>query len=828
MSDRAPTPIRVLSVEDNSDDTALMLRALAGAGFEASWKRVETAAALRAALSDHQWDVCLSDYSLPSFDAREALEIVRLRQPGLPFIVVSGTIGEDTAVEIMRAGADDYLLKGHLVRLGEAVRHAVDDAAALKRSESLVDAILRGITDGVVTTDRDGAILYFSVGAEKIFGHPAAEVIGTPVGRLIPERLREAHREQMRRFAEPGGAAQHLEHPAWLVGLRKSGEEFPIESVISRIEAGKEILATAVIRDITERSRSEEERARTAEQLRLLESAVRNAVDAVVITDATLGDPIVQYVNPAFTRLSGYTAAETVGRPIRSTHAVTLDAAVMTQLLKAAARREMFVSESEARRKDGSPNTVELHIAPIHDAEGRHTHFVTVLHDITERKQTEREMRRLALHDALTGLPNRTLLLDRAEQAVAAARRDASSAALLLLDLDRFKDVNDTFGHATGDDVLCRIGPRLRAELRETDTVARLGGDEFAVVLPEADAAHAREVADRLLRSLVAPLTVEGHSVDVVASVGIALYPDHTEDAAGLLRCADIAMYVAKARGSGAALYAEQLDTFSSSTFALGAELRRAIVGGELVLHYQPVVTIPDGRLLGVEALVRWRHPTRGLLPPSEFIALAERTGLMKPLTEWVIGEACHQHARWQEGGLATETAVNVSMRGLVDPEFAGLVERLVRRGDGSRARLRVEITESAIMADPERAMTTVNRLAELGVPASIDDFGTGYSSLAYLQRLAVDTVKIDRSFVGEVVRSEGSAAIVRSVVDLSRGLGLGTIAEGVEDRQTWERLAAFGCLAAQGYFIARPVPPEEIEPLLRRGRFSVESATWA
>ena len=417
-----------------------------------------------------------------------------------------------------------------------------------------------------------------------------------------------------------------------------------------------------------------------------------------------------------------------------------------------------------------------------------------------------KQAQHLALFDALTDLPNRVLLNDRLRQALAHARRDQGHVALLLMDLDRFKEVNDSFGHHAGDEVLRQIGPRLAAPLRESDTVARLGGDEFAVLLPGADVAAARDVAGRILRALARPVVVEGQTLDVGASIGIAVAPDHSDDPDALLQHADSAMYAAKRALGSFAVYEPADEENGAEHLALMADLRAGIERDELLLHYQPIVDTRDGALRGVEALVRWQHPKRGLVPPNEFIGLAERSGLIRELSLWVIGAGLRQARAWSDAGMVLPVALNLSMRNLLDPDLPAVVAGLLVRTRVDPRLVTFEITEGALMADQERVARTVAGLRDLGVRLAIDDFGTGYSSLAYLARLAVDEVKIDRSFVSALVADASAAAIVRATAELAHTLGFSVVAEGVEDEQTRNELVALGIDSVQGYLVGRPM----------------------
>jgi diguanylate cyclase len=430
------------------------------------------------------------------------------------------------------------------------------------------------------------------------------------------------------------------------------------------------------------------------------------------------------------------------------------------------------------------------------------------------RRQVEGQ----AKHDPLTGLANRVLLHERITQALAADGERRVDTALLLLDLDRFKFVNDALGHHYGDRLLIEIGPKLASVLPASATIARLGGDEFAVLLPGQHGPHgAMVIAERITELLRQPVEIDGLSLDVEASIGIAIAPNHAKDANELIQRADIAMYTAKGTHAGVAYFDPESASHSREQLALAGQLRAAIERDELVLHYQPKLTMRDGTVHGVEALIRWCHPDRGMIPPIEFIPLAESTSLIAPLTIWVVRNALAQLRRWLDSGLTVSVAVNVSARSLTDLAFAGNIAELLREARVPAHLLEIEVTETALMADPERAREVLADLAHLGLRIAIDDFGTGYSSLAFLQTLPVNALKIDRSFVRDMTTNTSDAVIVRSVIELGRNLGLEVIAEGVEDQSTCRELADVGCPVGQGYYWSRPIPADDLEPLLRR-----------
>jgi diguanylate cyclase (GGDEF)-like protein len=424
-----------------------------------------------------------------------------------------------------------------------------------------------------------------------------------------------------------------------------------------------------------------------------------------------------------------------------------------------------------------------------------------------------------SLHDALTGLPNRLLFNQRVEQALSRSARVAQKVGVMLLDLDRFKEVNDTLGHHNGDLLLQEIAERLRRTVRAGDTVARLGGDEFAVLLPELSGPEAAVAAANGIRhALERPFSIGEVTLDVGASIGIAVWPDHGDDAVTLLQRADVAMYAAKATQDSVDVYDPNRDTYSLERLALVGELRRAIEQGELAVHYQPKADTRTGRVIGMEALVRWIHPRRGFIPPEEIIRVAEQTGLIRPLTLFVLAQALRQCRAWRRAGFAYDIAVNLSLRNILDAELPNDVLRLLDDVGLPSSALTFEITESSIMADPVRTEAVVSRLRSMGVAMAIDDFGTGYSSFSHLKRLPVDEIKIDRSFVQHMASDESDFTIVRTIVDLGRNLGIRVVAEGVEDTMTWARLDSVGCDVIQGYVLTKPLSSLDLDRWLAEG----------
>ncbi|HEU5163227.1 MAG TPA: EAL domain-containing protein, partial [Thermoanaerobaculia bacterium] len=542
--------------------------------------------------------------------------------------------------------------------------------------------------------------------------------------------------------------------------------------------------------------------------------AIENAPDAIVILtppgDGTL--PRILFVNQAFCRMSGTSAEEVIGQPFEIFRAGENERPVHDILLHPLSQHSPFEGEATAYRRDGTEYFIEVLLVPIHGAASQVTHWVAYMKDVSERKAQVAILEQQALHDMLTRLPNRTLLLDRVDQAVRLARRSGAPVGLMLLDLNGFKEVNDTLGHHTGDIVLQQVAARLRELMRESDTVARLGGDEFAFVLPTArDAASAYRVGQKVLRALESPFVVEGARCEIGASIGIAMFPEHGSDAETLMKRADTAMYDAKRRGAHCTVYTPQLEAHGGHGISIGAELRQALENGELELYYQPKIHLRTGLMTRVEALVRWNHPERGLVQPDAFIPAAEKSGLIRNLTEWVIHAALEQSQKWQDQMLPIHVAVNLSAKVLQEHLLPQIIANALEKWRVPPQSLKIEITESSIMADPQHAFAILSLLQSLGVRLSLDDFGTGYSSLMHLRQLPVDEIKIDKSFVMGMATSAGDAAIVRATIDLGHNLGMQVVAEGVDNEWTCKILTELGCDLAQGYYLSPPLPAPQL-----------------
>ena len=604
---------------------------------------------------------------------------------------------------------------------------------------------------------------------------------------------------------------QHLEHIAGY--LRRVGRNIAKEEVLrlNRSPSGRwrpdalDHVTSAINLMHSEWSDSQAELIDKNQQL----DAIINSSPLAIYTRDL--ENIVTTWNPAAERMFGWAAAEVIGKPVPTIPVAKFGEA--NDLSKRVLNGESIVQvELTRQRRNGSPIEISLTVAPLHDPSGKLCGYLSIVADITERKAAEAQIEFLAYHDTLTGLPNRLLLQDRFERAIAYADRARSKVALLFLDLDNFKTINDSLGHAVGDALLKEIASRLGECVRDTDTISRQGGDEFLIVLPElSDADATTPVLVKVMERLQDPFHAEGHELSTSVSIGIAVYPDDGKDFDTLLKKADMAMYRAKESGRNAYhFFDEHMNVEAVETLAMRNGLRRAVERGEFVLHYQPQINLASGAVVGAEALIRWNSPDLGMIPPLRFIPAAEESGLIVPIGEWVMHEACRQAIVWRQAGLPELTiAVNISAVQFKRGDVERTVISALEKSGFDPTLLELEITESVLIQNVESVLATVKQLKLLGVKLSIDDFGTGYSSLSYLKRFSVDKLKIDQSFIRDLAIDPDDAAIVRAIIQMAASLNLRTIAEGVEEPEMLEHLRIFKCDEAQGYYFARPMPAE-------------------
>ena len=693
-------PLNVLIIEDSEDDALLVLRELRRGNFTLVWERVQTAESLRAMITSQIWDVIISDYRLPGFDAPGALEIVKQSQLDVPFIVVSGAIGERSAVEMMKAGAHDYLMKENLTRLPEAVRREVRDA---------------------------------QIRAER----------------------KQAEVELRRQLA-----------------------------------------------------------------------AIEAAIDGIAI----LQENNYLYLNRAHLDLFGYERSEElVGKTWKLLYSQAEVERFERDIFPVLACNRAWQGEAIATRKDGSTFIQGVSLTLTEDGL-----LISVCRDISDLKQAQELIAHNALHDPLTNLPNRTLLVKRLEFAINQAKRyENYRYAILFLDLDRFKVINDSLGHVIGDYLLTTIAQKLKTHLREIDLVARLGGDEFVILLEDiSEPEKVIQIAERILADCQTPLIIKGHKIFTSLSIGIVLGTKDYHQASDLIRDADIAMYRAKKQGKNSYKFFDALmHTQALKCLTLETDLRKAFEQEEFTVYYQPIVDVLDNRLVGFEALVRWRHPTRGFVFPDEFIPVAEEAGLIVSLDSWVFYQACQQMVSWKNkfaNFSPLKISINLSAQDLRKASLIEDITRILADIGLEGNSITLEITESMLIEDIDQTIDLLTQLESRNIQISIDDFGTGYSSLNYLHRLPAHNLKIDCSFVSQMQAENRNYQVVSTIITLSNQLGLTVVAEGIETPQQLQQLQQLGCQLGQGYLFSKPLSAAEIEAHFLQGDWNWRCHTYS
>jgi diguanylate cyclase (GGDEF)-like protein/PAS domain S-box-containing protein len=677
---------------------------------------------------------------------------------------------------------------------------------AVKAAEANLVGLLNAISEAVFLLDTDGRVLFANDAIAARLGTTTAEMTGRSIYDLVPPELAAYRRQMVEQVIATG-------KPIFRMHDRR--DDHVLDNYLYPVFGadGKVARVAVFSADITEREAAMRALRESEELFRQLAG---NIPEFFWVRDAASKDRFL-YFSPAWSKITGWPAPTDVQGMLDIVHPQDYRRVVMGA---AAAPLGGVDQEHRIVRPDGEVRWLRVRTFPIHDAAGEVYRVAGVGEDISERKADQERLLQMAHFDRLTNLPNRTLLYDSLQRTLERAHAERSIVAVLFIDLDRFKVVNDTLGHAIGDALLQRVALRLTDCVRIRDTVGRLGGDEFALILPALESAEASgAVADKLLHALALPFDLEQHEVFVTASIGITLFPGDAADADTLLRYADTAMYQAKQEGRNAYRYfTPELNARAAERLELENSLRRALERGEFLLHYQPKLDLRRNEICGVEALLRWRRPGRELVPPAEFIPLLEETGLIVEVGDWVVDEACRQLGAWQrEGADPIPIAINLSPRQFRAKDLAARIRRAMRE-HGVRARmLECEITESSVMADPEHAVGVLDELKAAGIALSVDDFGTGYSSLSYLRRFPIDELKIDRSFVRDVATDPNDAAIARAIISMAHRLGLKVVAEGVENAEQLEFLRANDCDEVQGYFIARPAGAAEILPLLHK-----------
>jgi diguanylate cyclase (GGDEF)-like protein/PAS domain S-box-containing protein len=726
--------LAILHLEDNLLDSELVEARLEEAGIPCEIAHAATKEDFIRALEAGGFDLILADYSLPGFDGLAALELASQRHAEVPLIFVSGAIGEDFAIEMVKKGATDYVLKDRLERLGPAVKRAISEA--MERAER----------------------------------------------RTAQEKLREAYAE--------------------------------LEQRVEKRTAELTRLNIALTTEISERKKAQSALTQSEKKLRNLYDTIS---DGIVMTD--LKERVLE-CNQRYLEMLGY-AEEEIKRAsyddITPAPWREKDILIRSQIFSHGYSEEY---EKEYRRKDGARFPVSVKKWIIRDENGSPTGMWAIVRDITERKKLEDAIRYQAYHDALTGLANRTLFIDHLSLELAQSRRNRKMLATMFLDLDRFKIINDTLGHTAGDVLLREAAERLKTCVRESDTVARIGGDEFNILLADmAHAEHAATIAEKIISVFKEPFEIGGIELHVTTSIGISLYPGDGENAETLLKNADTAMYSAKDAGrNNYQFYNHVLQMRGFERISMENRLHQAIERGELVLYYQPQMNIGSRRIVSAEALVRWRHPELGLLAPAQFIPLAEETGFISSIDDWVLHAACAQAQAWKESGHPDlSVTVNLSTRKFQEKDFSERVSQILKKTGLASGLLELEITENTVMQNIDLTVDNVSKLAGRGVRFTIDDFGAGYTSLRHLKRLPIQKIKMDKSFVKDLTTDRNDRAIVSAVIAMTHNLNLRVIAEGVETEEQLSYLRSSNCDEIQGFLFSRPLPADEFSELAAR-----------
>jgi diguanylate cyclase (GGDEF)-like protein/PAS domain S-box-containing protein len=699
----------------------------------------------------------------------------------------------------------------------------------LAQAESRYRGLLEGAPDAMVVSDSHGRILLVNAETERLFGYPREELVGQAIEVLIPKRFRRKHSGDRHEYNEHS-SKRAMGDRVELCGLRKDNTEFPAEISLSPMESAEGILVTSAIRDISARKGAEEHLA----QMKIVEEALFEEKERAQVTLNCIGDSVIctdisgniTFLNLVAESMTGWSWQEAAGRPVAEVLRI-LDATrheITPNPMETAVARDRTVHlppNCILIRRDAFEIPIDDTVAPIHDRNGQATGAVIVFRDVSAARAIAVQIAHSAQHDFLTGLPNRMLLNDRIGQAIARAPRHRNKVAVLFLDLDNFKHINDSLGHPTGDKLLQSIAKRLVACVRGSDTVSRQGGDEFVVLLSEMERSEdAAITARRMLQAVAEAHSINQRDLHVTASIGVSVYPDDGWDAEALIKNSDTAMYQAKENGRQSyQFFKPAMNIRAVERQSIEESLRRALERQEFVLHYQPKINLRTGAITGAEALIRWAYPTRGLLSPAQFVPVAEDCGLILPIDNWVLREACRQARAWRDAGRPVATmAVNVSAMEFQDKNFLEGVFAILSETGLDPGSLELELTESVLMKNAESAASILQTLRRKGVQVALDDFGTGYSSLSYLRKFPIDALKIDQSFVREITAVGDNTSIVTAVINMARSLNLRVVAEGVETLEQLTFLQDRECDEAQGYYFSRPVPPEEFARLLETG----------
>ncbi|MGF7184013.1 diguanylate cyclase (GGDEF)-like protein/PAS domain S-box-containing protein [Desulfitispora alkaliphila] len=751
-------------------------------------------------------DIILMDCVMPELTGITACKRINENSSTqhIPVIMITSLADEKTVEDAFDAGAIDYLTKpiNYAVlkkRVGRILKARITEQT-LDKSEVFSNTIINNALDGIITIDDQGRILSINPSAERIFQYRSSEIIGGYINKIIPKIYcqQDITTEDMKELSQTNFNETDV------LGKKKNGETFPIELSISDCYLGKQLIFTIIFRDISKRRQYQKDMLESRERYRTLTENTYDLISEIGINGEFI------YTSPNYKEVLGYDVTDLLGIKY---HVIIHpeDLPIVATGLKKYLYGEAEQIVARFIHKNGEVRLFESTGKAYKTAQGE-TRIVFVSRDITERKHYEDRLWHQAFHDALTNLPNRTLLKDRLQVEINHAKRNGTKVGVLFLDLDRFKIINDTLGHAIGDKLLQTIADRIVDCVRTDDTVARLGGDEFTVLVTSVNRSEdVAKVAEKILKAVKQPMEIDGNQLYLTASIGIAIYPDDGVNVTNILKNADAAMYRAKESGrNNYQLYTYALNEKAFERLEMENSLRRAIEQEEFEVYYQPRINVTNGQIIGMEALIRWNHPDWGLVSPGRFITIAEETGLIVPIGEWVLRAACAQNKAWQEAGhKPVRMAVNISARQFQLQDFLRVVADVLEQTGLEPRWLELEITESIAMQNVDYTYKMLRKLNEMGIDLSIDDFGTGYSSLSYLKRFPINKLKIDKSFVNDITSDENNAAIASTVIVLGKSLKFGVVAEGVETKEQLDFLREHNCEEMQGYYFGKPVPAE-------------------
>ncbi len=840
FTSRSARRLHLLLVEDSAADAELMLRELRHALEDFTYERVDNLVDLELALTRAP-DVALCDIVMPGFDGREAVTLIRQRAPEMPIIIVTGELDDREAADLISAGANDYLLKDRLGRLGGAIERALQQKRQRERAAHVIagqNEILKGIAMGAPLSSTlesivrliesqagdmlcsilivDGEVMRHgaapSLPAEwnaaidgQLHG-PKAGSCGTAVWRAADVIVTDIKRDPLwadyRDAALAHGLRACWSRPVFATDRRILGT-FAMYYTEKRGPTADEDQLVAVAVGLAAVAL---EQAETTHRMQIAVQALENIADGVMILDDEFH---ILQVNPAFERILDESEENVKGAVPDSLRQDGLYPTLGADVKAALNSVGHWQGEIQGRRRDGEQFPALLNVSRA--APNR---IIATFSDISVSRDYENRLAFLSQHDSLTQLANREQFSARIASAITNARRSRGSIGVLMLDLDNFKQVNDTLGHDAGDRLLRSIAARLRDVVRDDDMVARLGGDEFGILLGDVETPNdCVGLVQRLFESLREPILLRGHEMYVTCSIGISLYPQDGALVQSLLSNADVAMYRAKEQGRDTyQFFSAEMNAHALDTLIIANGLRTALANNEFVLYYQPRFDIRTRELAGVEALIRWRHPEKGLLPPGMFIPIAESTGMIGAIGEWALDEACRQSVEWRGQGHEVCVAVNLSARQFRSGNLVERIDKALRDSGLESSALSLEITESMLVGDSVEVIETLKKLSMRGLRIAVDDFGTGYSSLSYLKRFPINDLKIDRAFVMGLPDDENDAAIVRAIVAVAKSLGMRTVAEGVETEEQLMFLKSLDCDEVQGYLLGKPVPPDEVK----------------